>query len=197
MKIIFQKGKRAGESLTFEPPGAFIGREEDNDIQLLIDGVSQYHAKILFEKGKWVLHDLKSSNGTRINNSKKVKEPTPLKSGDLIYIAKEALRIEFEEEKKEEKPDSDKDDAVKIRSPEEAKKTLPPIEEPKKTVAEKPKTGALPKESKEQKAQKREVNRLIQEALKEKRKRLTIISIIIAIIANGIVFWWWYSKWRS
>ena len=199
MKITFQKGKRAGEDLTFSPPGVFIGRESDNDLQLLVDGVSQYHAKIMFVQNEWIIHDLKSSNGTKVNG-KKIKEPTSLKSGDMIYIAKEALKIEYDEKKqeKEEKTgnvlDINTDEGIKIRSPEEAKKTLPPETEPEKPDDTKKETGGIPKKSKEQKAKEREINILVQEALREKKKRLTIIAIIIAIIANAIVFLWYYSR---
>lgn len=195
MKIYFQKGERAGESVDCEPPGIFIGREEDNDIQLLVDGVSQYHAKIMYGDDGWMIEDLDSSNGTRING-KKVKAPTLLKTGDMVYIAKEALKVEFDQ-----KVDSDKagqildevrNRTIKLRSPEDAKKTLPPEEEPKKPTATKDK---VPKKSKEEKALEREHHRMLAEAIREKKKRLTIISIIIALIANGIVFWWWFSKW--
>lgn len=199
MKIIFQKGLRAGESLEFAPPGPFIGRETDNDIQLLVDGVSQYHAKIIFKDGKWLVHDLGSSNGTKVNG-KRVKEPTALNSGDMIYIASEALKIEFDapkEQKKADNKDSDTEDVIKIRSPEEAKKTPPPEEEPEKPTSTKTGIGGTPKKSKEQLAQEREINRMVQEALKEKKKILTLISIIIAVIANAIVFWWWFSKLKS
>ena len=200
MKIYFQKGKRAGESMDFNPPGIFIGREEDNDIQLLVEGVSQYHAKIMFEDRKWVIYDLESSNGTRLNG-KKVKEPTPLKPGDMIYIAKEALKIEYEEDQEHKKDkagdilDFDTDEGIKIRSPEDAKKTLPPEEKPKKPTPTKTNMGGIPKKSKEQKALEREHHRLLAEAIKEKKKRLTLIAIIVFFVGNGIVFWWWFSKW--
>ena len=52
----------------------------------------------MFADNKWVLHDLDSSNGTKVNG-KKIKEPTTLNSGDMIYIASEAAKIEFDEKK--------------------------------------------------------------------------------------------------
>lgn len=201
MKIYFQKGERAGESVEYPPPGVFIGRESDNDIQLLVEGVSQYHAKIMLEDDKWMIYDLDSSNGTRVNG-KSVKEPIPLKSGDMIYIAKEALKVEFEDKdqdyNKDDKKDildKEKEDAVKIRSPEEAKKTLPPEEETIKPAATKIDIGKIPKKSKEQKALEREHRRLLAEAIREKKKRLVIIAIIVFFVGNGLVFWWWFSRW--
>lgn len=198
MKIYFQKGRRAGESIDCEPPGIFIGREEDNDIQLLIDGVSQYHAKVMYGDDGWTLEDLDSSNGTRVNG-KRVKAPTPLKTGDMIYIAKEALKVEFDEKIDSDKAgkilDEERDRTIKLRSPEDAKKTFPSIEEPKKPTATKTNMGGIPKKSREQRAQQREINLMVQQAIREKKKRLTIISIIIALAANGLVFWWWFSRW--
>jgi len=206
MKITFQKGRRAGESLTFTPPGVFIGRESDNDIQLLADGISQYHAKMIFTDGTWILHDLESSNGTKING-RNVKEPTPLKSGDMIYIATEALKIEFDQEKekgeeetKTEDSDNsfiDKNEPIKLRSPEEMRKKPTKKEEPEYSTSTEEDIDKPHKKSKEEKAQEREIRLLVQEALKEKKKRLTIISIIIAIVANALIFFWWFSKIKS
>ena len=198
MKITFLKGKNAGESRDFEPPGVFIGREEDNDIQLLLDGVSQYHAKMTFNDDKWVLHDLDSSNGTKVNGNK-IKEPTPLNSGDMIYISTEAMKIEFDKEKPgktAELPLLNKDDAIRIRSSKDTKKyNLPIKEEQKESESTKKDIKKIPKKTKEQRAQEREINLLIQEALREKKKRLTIIAIIIAIVANAIIVWWyWFAN---
>lgn len=193
MKIYFQKGKRAGESFDFAPPGIFIGRENDNDLQLLSEGVSQYHAKIMHENEKWVIYDLGSRNGTKINGGK-IKKGTILKSGDMIYIAKEALKIDFEE-KAVDILDKVRDKTIKLRGPEEAKQPPPPIETPKYQNNNKSDKKQIPKKSREQKAMEREHQRLLTEAIKTKKKNLTIISIIIALIANGILFWWWFSNW--
>lgn len=196
MKITFQKGNRAGESLDFSPPGVFIGREADNDIQLLVDGVSQYHAKIIYDIDKWVVHDLESSNGTKVNGAR-ITAPTTLESGDMIYVASEALKIEFSQQefiKPNQTSTPAKDDAVKIKGPEEAKKILSPEKDPEKPTPTRTGLGGIPKKTKEQIAQEEEIHKLVQEALKEKKKRLTIISIIFAVIANALVLWWLISK---
>ncbi len=46
MNLYFLNGKRQGEQWELVPPGICIGRESDNDIQLLTGGVSRYHAKL-------------------------------------------------------------------------------------------------------------------------------------------------------
>ena len=44
-----------------------IGREEDNAIQLNDERVSRFHVKIQEDKGRIILTDLDSTNGTRVN----------------------------------------------------------------------------------------------------------------------------------
>ena len=70
MKLYFINGLREGESIVLQPPGVCIGRESDNDIQLLVAGVSRYHAKISFDGMKWSIADLGSTNGTKVNGIK-------------------------------------------------------------------------------------------------------------------------------
>ena len=44
-----------------------IGRESDNDVQLLTEGVSRHHASITSGPGVCILEDLNSANGTLVN----------------------------------------------------------------------------------------------------------------------------------
>lgn len=90
MKLSFTNGPRKGESVVLQPPGVCIGRESDNDIQLLVAGVSRYHAKISFDGVKWSIADLGSTNGTKVNGVKITGE-TPLKSGDQILLGDQTL----------------------------------------------------------------------------------------------------------
>jgi hypothetical protein len=48
--------------------------------------VSRYHAKIVRENGRYVLHDLDSKNGTHLNGVQ-VKGSSPIRDGDEIQIA--------------------------------------------------------------------------------------------------------------
>jgi len=47
-----------------------IGRDPGNDIVLRDAKVSRHHARIIYERGFYVLHDLSSSNGTFINGKR-------------------------------------------------------------------------------------------------------------------------------
>ncbi len=62
-----------------------IGRAEDNDLQLTDPKASRHHARLEQEGAIFVLTDLGSANGTRVNGLL-VTEPHPLEHGDRIDI---------------------------------------------------------------------------------------------------------------
>jgi predicted component of type VI protein secretion system len=191
MKLTYLKGIKAGESLQFEPPGIFVGRQEDNDLELLEDGVSQYHAKILYDKGQWTLFDLNSSNGTKINGDF-INRPTELESKDVIYFAKEAFRFEFDEKKTESAlamaSNESKDDFIRIRSPEESKPTpKPDMKATNKFPKVEKNLSEPPAPTKKEGADAATMRRLVNEAIREKKKRLRRIMLIVAVVVNLII----------
>ncbi len=92
MKIYYLNGAEAGKTVTLSPTGLTIGRETDNDIQLLVGGVSRYHARIESNGGRWMLRDLGSTNGTRVNGSR-ITAPVELADGDMVVIGDQHFRI--------------------------------------------------------------------------------------------------------
>jgi len=62
-----------------------IGRAEDNDLQLSDPKASRHHAQLIPEGGVFVLTDLGSANGTRVNGLR-IAEPHRLEHGDRIII---------------------------------------------------------------------------------------------------------------
>lgn len=72
--------------------GASIGRETDNTVQLLIGGVSRYHARIDFDGAGWILKDLGSTNGTSVDNVR-ISAPVQLHSGNHIIIGDQHFRV--------------------------------------------------------------------------------------------------------
>lgn len=92
MKIYFLNGPKKDEDYKLNPPSVSLGRETDNDINLLIGGVSRYHSKISFEKGSWVVEDLGSTNGTKVNGVK-ITEPQILNEGDLLVMGDQEIRF--------------------------------------------------------------------------------------------------------
>ncbi len=61
-----------------------IGREKDNDIVLDDRTVSKYHARVSSKKDTDILHDLNSTNGTKVNDEYINKHV--LEEGDLVEI---------------------------------------------------------------------------------------------------------------
>lgn len=74
--------------LNLEPP-VTIGREEGNTIQLNDERVSRYHAKIQTDHDKFVLTDLESTNGTRVNGED--VQLRNLRFGDVIQVGRTVM----------------------------------------------------------------------------------------------------------
>ena len=83
-----------------------IGRKKSNNIDIDNLQVSNKHAKIVKHAGNYFIEDLKSTNGTFLNNEKIVKEP--LRDKDIITIGKHTLVIHL----KDKKDDNDITDAT-------------------------------------------------------------------------------------
>lgn len=70
-----------------------IGRHPDCDVVLNDQEVSRQHAEVRRDEGEFVLVDLGSLNGTKVNGAG-VKSPRPLHDGDTITIGAHTLRFE-------------------------------------------------------------------------------------------------------
>ena len=133
MNLYFLNGQRKGEQWELVPPGICIGREVDNDIQILAGGISRYHAKIEYVEGdKWKIQDLNSTNGTRING-KKINQPTLLKTGDQIQIGEQLLRFDLDSNLP--KPET--------KESQEKEQTDPEIKPPEKPVGKSDETEKI------------------------------------------------------
>src|SRR5881397_2564313 len=69
-----------------------IGRGSQNAIQIADPTVSKEHAEILRAGERITIRDLGSRNGTRVNGVE-VRDPTPIRDGDLIEIGKVLARV--------------------------------------------------------------------------------------------------------
>jgi hypothetical protein len=72
------------------PHGAVIGRSPDADVVLSSTDVSRRHAEIVPDEAGWLLIDLGSTNGIRLN-ARSVGVPTLLTDGDVIEIGSTEL----------------------------------------------------------------------------------------------------------
>jgi pilus assembly protein CpaF len=90
--VVSEKG---GESkrLEFDKAEVTIGRVQGNDIILPKGNVSKRHSRIVLKDGKFIIVDLKSTNGTYVNG-RKITSPLVVKSSDKIYIGDFILNLE-------------------------------------------------------------------------------------------------------
>jgi hypothetical protein len=62
-----------------------IGRKPHNTIQLTEQNISRSHAKLIFQDDGWLIEDLHSFNGVKVNGVP-IHEPTLVRATDLIQI---------------------------------------------------------------------------------------------------------------
>ncbi len=91
MKLHFLNGIKEGGEFILQAEETTLGRELDNDINLLVEGVSRYHAKIIKSGDKWTLKDLGSTNGSKVNGEKITE--TELRQGDKITLGDQDIRF--------------------------------------------------------------------------------------------------------
>lgn len=84
-----------GRRLVVGPGGATLGRSRQCDLVLNDPNVSRQHAEIRPRGGSWVLTDLGSTNGSRING-RDVEHPEVVRPGDEIELGSTTLRFELE-----------------------------------------------------------------------------------------------------
>jgi len=80
----------------FTPPEMIIGRDPRVDIFIDNLGVSGRHARLWWDRGRFMLADLGSSNGTMVNGHR--IQSCPIREDDEIRIGKFLLRVEVEEQ---------------------------------------------------------------------------------------------------
>src|ERR1700733_8315757 len=90
--IISEKGG-AERRETYDRTEINVGRVQGNDLMLPKGNVSKRHARLLFRDGRFIVTDLKSTNGTYVNG-RKIAQATIVREGDKIYIGDFVLRIE-------------------------------------------------------------------------------------------------------
>src|SRR5205823_5033090 len=90
--IISEKGG-AERKETFDKNEINVGRVQGNDLMLPKGNVSKHHARLLYRDGRFIVTDLKSTNGTYVNG-RKIAQATIVREGDKIYIGDFVLRLD-------------------------------------------------------------------------------------------------------
>jgi hypothetical protein len=75
--------------------GAVIGRSRDCDVVLDDANVSRRHAEIRPSGGSWIVVDLGSTNGLKVNG-RRISGPQSLKSGDALELGSSQLTFEVQ-----------------------------------------------------------------------------------------------------
>lgn len=84
-----------GRRLMVPPRGATLGRSRDCDIVIEDQNVSRRHAELSPGADGWVISDLGSTNGTRLNG-RTVHGAQPLEPGDEIELGSAFVTFELE-----------------------------------------------------------------------------------------------------
>jgi pSer/pThr/pTyr-binding forkhead associated (FHA) protein len=85
-----------GETIPLIRTPMVLGRRESCDICLLFTNISGRHCELNYKNGYWVIRDLDSKNGMKVNGEKvKLGGKKALFPGDTITIAKRQYTIQY------------------------------------------------------------------------------------------------------
>lgn len=83
-----------GDPIPLLKPKLLVGRRDSCDITLRFPNVSSHHCELELLNGYWIIRDLGSSNGVKVNGVR--VEEKFLAPGDQVSIAKHHFRIQYE-----------------------------------------------------------------------------------------------------
>jgi hypothetical protein len=84
-----------GQRIVIGATGATMGRSRQCEVMVDDPNVSRQHAEVRPRGGSWVVTDLGSTNGSRLNG-RRLQEPTVLKPGDEIELGTTKLTFALE-----------------------------------------------------------------------------------------------------
>jgi predicted component of type VI protein secretion system len=85
---------RGGDPIPLLKSPLVVGRRESSDIVLRFPNVSGTHCELAVVDGYWVVKDLGSSNGTKVNGVRVGEQR--LTPGDVLGIARHKFEIAYE-----------------------------------------------------------------------------------------------------
>jgi pSer/pThr/pTyr-binding forkhead associated (FHA) protein len=96
-RLIVQSGDWAGRPFDLIEDRLTVGRSADNNIRVEDKTISSHHATLTFDGNDYVLKDLNSTNGSRVNG-RRITE-VKLSHGDHVRLGHVELRYESEARK--------------------------------------------------------------------------------------------------
>ncbi|WP_224242020.1 FHA domain-containing protein [Hyalangium gracile] len=109
------EGKDAGKEFEFDQDSVLIGRTPECDVVLYDAGVSRKHCRIFEEGNRFLIEDMGSSNGTKVNGSPITKKRA-LEDGDQLTLG--PVVFVFGELAAEPEPEPNTDAAIQAPPPE-------------------------------------------------------------------------------
>lgn len=91
-ELLIRTGKHQGKKLLISEPEIAIGRDETCKIRVASSEVSRRHCLILNSPNGLVVRDLKSGNGTFVNDQP-IEQETVLEPGDVVRIGPLELQV--------------------------------------------------------------------------------------------------------
>ena len=91
LKILLKLKDKELKTLETDKQEITIGRNENNDIHINNLGASKVHARIFRRNDEYIIEDLKSTNGTLLNNKSIIT--AKLTGNDVVTIGKHDLFI--------------------------------------------------------------------------------------------------------
>ena len=91
-RLTITQGPGAGQTIEPSDTGVVIGRQPGLEVTLDSGAISRRHARLTWEGERVYVEDLKSSNGTFINENR-ITARTLLRPGDTLRIGSSILRL--------------------------------------------------------------------------------------------------------
>ena len=83
-RLIVQSEEQAGQIFNLKGESAQVGRINENEIVIQHKSISSHHAEFILDGNDYLIKDLDSTNGTRVNGER-VKS-VKLRKGDFVRV---------------------------------------------------------------------------------------------------------------
>ncbi|MFT7519447.1 MAG: pSer/pThr/pTyr-binding forkhead associated (FHA) protein [Kiritimatiellia bacterium] len=94
--LVCTAGQLKGTTVLVPEEGTVtMGRAADDDVIIHDDGVSRYHARLLYNEGSLWLRDAGSRNGVFVNG-KRVTDHKALKVGDIVTLSAHTFEVRWQ-----------------------------------------------------------------------------------------------------
>jgi pSer/pThr/pTyr-binding forkhead associated (FHA) protein len=124
IRLLVIKGKDAGELFQTSSFPFIIGRDRGANFSLTNDSnISRYHARISLNQNILYIQDLKSTNGSIVNNVKITKK-TALSDGSIIILGKTSLKLIIIKKERKKKAEKDQTESTFYYEPRQTEAIL-------------------------------------------------------------------------